>query len=296
MGVLYRRPSAAAGGHVQHGEVPAGEPGLFRDDRDSAAARAIVHAGGYGGFAVGSGDQRVDGARVLGRSGPVGKRLHFAGPTWRTVIGVVGDVLHEGLDGEAKAEMYMPVEQAPNIESGPTIVVRTSLEAGAAAAELKAAVVGDRSCHRRWTGSRRWSNWYHGIGGAAAIPHRNSGGVLDAGTRDGVDRDLWRDELPGDSAHARVRDPAERGSDSRADVLRLVLGRAAVMIGAGTCLGLSGSIFLARADREAAFWNRAARSIYLRGRAGVARRHCAYRKLCSGSASHASGPDDRVAI
>src|SRR5215813_13283251 len=55
---------------------------------------------------------------------PVGQRLHFSGPTC-TVIGVVGDVLHEGLDSEPKAEMYVPVEQAPNTESGPTIVVRT---------------------------------------------------------------------------------------------------------------------------------------------------------------------------
>ena len=75
-----------------------------------------------------------------GTQNPVGQRLHFAGPTWRTVVGVVGDVLHEGLDGEAKAEMYMPVTQAANIESSPTIVVRTSLDPGAAAAELRATV------------------------------------------------------------------------------------------------------------------------------------------------------------
>src|SRR5262249_20407968 len=75
-----------------------------------------------------------------GAENRVGLRLHFAGPTWRTVVGVVGDVLHEGLDGEAKAEMYVPVEQAANIENGPTIVVRTPLDAGAAAAELRGAV------------------------------------------------------------------------------------------------------------------------------------------------------------
>ena len=33
---------------------------------------------------------------------------------------------------------------------------------------------------------------------------------------------------------------------TQADVLRLVLGRAAALIGAGTCLGLLGSIFLVR--------------------------------------------------
>src|SRR5262249_28450613 len=60
---------------------------------------------------------------------PVGERLHFGGPTWRTVVGVVGDVRHEGLDGEPSPEMYMPVAQAANVENGRTVVVRTSLDA-----------------------------------------------------------------------------------------------------------------------------------------------------------------------
>ena len=46
------------------------------------------------------------------------------------MVGVVGDVLHEGLDGEAKAEMYVPIEQAPNTESDATIVFeRRSMQA-----------------------------------------------------------------------------------------------------------------------------------------------------------------------
>jgi putative ABC transport system permease protein len=75
-----------------------------------------------------------------GQEDPIGRRMRFAGPTWRTVVGVVGDVLHEGLDGETKPEMYMPMEQAANIESGPTIVLRTALDPAATAAELRAAV------------------------------------------------------------------------------------------------------------------------------------------------------------
>lgn len=75
---------------------------------------------------------------MLGEN-PVGQRLSFSGPTC-TVIGVVGNVLHEGLDSEAKAEMYVPVEQAPNKQSDPTIVMLTSLDAGAAAGELRTTV------------------------------------------------------------------------------------------------------------------------------------------------------------
>ena len=54
---------------------------------------------------------------------------------------------------------------------------------------------------------------------------------------------------------------------TRADVLRLVLGRAAVLIGAGTCFG-AGGFRLARAiDREAALWNGSAGSTHVRGSA-----------------------------
>jgi hypothetical protein len=49
----------------------------------------------------------------------------------------------------------------------------------------------------------------------------------------------------GASADARVRDPREHGSDScrRASA---GLGRAAVLIGVGTCVGLAGSVGLVR--------------------------------------------------
>src|SRR5262245_6823449 len=75
-----------------------------------------------------------------GQQDPVGQRLRFGGKVWRTVIGVVGDVLHEGLDGKARAEMYVPFTQAPNVESGPTIAVHTAIDSAAVAANLRGAV------------------------------------------------------------------------------------------------------------------------------------------------------------
>jgi putative ABC transport system permease protein len=71
---------------------------------------------------------------------PVGQRLRFGGPQWRTVIGVVGDVRHEGLSAEPKPEMYVPFAQAPNVESTPTIVVRTAIDPVAMTSALRAAV------------------------------------------------------------------------------------------------------------------------------------------------------------
>ncbi|PYQ17873.1 MAG: hypothetical protein DMF81_26605, partial [Acidobacteria bacterium] len=38
--------------------------------------------------------------RYWGQGNPVTERLQFGPPIWRTVIGVVGDVRHEGLDAE----------------------------------------------------------------------------------------------------------------------------------------------------------------------------------------------------
>jgi putative ABC transport system permease protein len=47
---------------------------------------------------------------------PVGKRIRIpteAGPTWATIVGVVGDIRHRGLDQPVKPEWYAPLTQAP---------------------------------------------------------------------------------------------------------------------------------------------------------------------------------------
>jgi predicted permease len=64
-----------------------------------------------------------------GRQNPVGQRLRFGNDIWRTVIGVAGDVRHEGLDRELKPEMYVPFAQAPQPETVFALVVRTSIDA-----------------------------------------------------------------------------------------------------------------------------------------------------------------------
>ena len=77
---------------------------------------------------MGRRDQQSMARRFWAEEDPIGRRLRFNGPTWRTVVGMVGDVLHDGLDGTSKPELYMPVAQSLNIESGPTIVVRTTVD------------------------------------------------------------------------------------------------------------------------------------------------------------------------
>jgi predicted permease len=71
---------------------------------------------------------------------PVGKRLHFGDPQWRTIVGVVGDVHHQGLGVEPAPEMYVPYGQVPNVEARPTIVVRSFIDPANLTSALRKAV------------------------------------------------------------------------------------------------------------------------------------------------------------
>jgi predicted permease len=48
---------------------------------------------------------------------PVGKRITFEGgaqnPRWREVVGIVGHVKHQGLEGESRVQYYVPYDQRP---------------------------------------------------------------------------------------------------------------------------------------------------------------------------------------
>ena len=182
--------------------------------------------------------------RYWGAEDPIGKRLRFAGPAWRTVVGVVGDVLHEGLDGKTSPEMYMPVEQAANIESGPTIVLRTAADAGAAAAELRAmAAAIDRAVP-----VDRIAPMDQLIAGSVAQP-RFRAVILAAFSL--LALMMASIGIYGVMNYLVVQRTREFGirlsvGATRRDVLRLVLGRAAVLIAAGTCIGLAGAMLLVR--------------------------------------------------
>jgi putative ABC transport system permease protein len=63
---------------------------------------------------------------------PLGRRVSpDSGKTWLTVVGVVGDVRHYGLDSEPAAELYAPFSQVPVREG--SLLVRTSGDPHAAA-------------------------------------------------------------------------------------------------------------------------------------------------------------------
>jgi putative ABC transport system permease protein len=75
---------------------------------------------------------------------PVGRRIKLSGTPerapWFTVVGVVGDVRHFGLDTEPRAEVYRTY--AVNPLSAPILVIRTRTDAGALLEQLGAAIRG----------------------------------------------------------------------------------------------------------------------------------------------------------
>jgi putative ABC transport system permease protein len=78
--------------------------------------------------------------KLFGGEDPVGKRIHVGTATAppATIIGVIGDVRHSGLEAEPAPELYTWYVQNP--PSNPFVVVRASGDAASIAAAVRAAV------------------------------------------------------------------------------------------------------------------------------------------------------------
>jgi len=153
-------------------------------------------------------------------------------------------VLHEGLDREAKAEMYLPVEQSSNIENDPTIVVRTSLDAGAAAGELRGAV----SSVDPAIAVDQIETMQQLVSGSVAQPRFRTMILAAFSLLALVMASIGIYGVMNYLVIQRTREFGIRLSlgATQTDLLRLVLGRATTLIGAGTCVGLVGSVLLVR--------------------------------------------------
>ena len=73
---------------------------------------------------------------------PLGKRVKVGGldHPWLTVVGIVGDVHHIGLDTAPQLQMYIPHAQWPFPDSDMTFVIRTSGQPGAIASAARQAI------------------------------------------------------------------------------------------------------------------------------------------------------------
>jgi putative ABC transport system permease protein len=175
---------------------------------------------------------------------PVGQRLRFGEPKWRTVVGVVGDVHHKGLGTQPEPEMYIPYGQIPNVEARPTIILRTSMEptqlTGAlrnAVSEVDANVPLDHIETMKQivsvsVGQSRFRTAVLLIFALLALFVASIGlyGVMSY------------------LVSRRIREFGIRMAvgATRGAVLRLVLGQAAKLVGVGICLGLVGAMLLTR--------------------------------------------------
>jgi len=78
--------------------------------------------------------------RIWGNADPLGRRLKVGaidGP-WRTIVGIVGDIRHRGLDAPPSPQVYLPEEQF-SADNDMTLVIRA--DDGAVAAGLAASRV-----------------------------------------------------------------------------------------------------------------------------------------------------------
>jgi putative ABC transport system permease protein len=174
---------------------------------------------------------------------PLGQRLRF-GQRTRTIVGVVGDVRHEGLDGAPKPEMYVPIAQAPNVEGAARIVVRTSGAPTAIAATMRAIVTAADS----GVPLDMMRTMDELVAASAGQPRFRA--VLLAALS-GLALVIAMVGVYGVTSYAVVQRTRELGiclavGAAPHDVLRLVLGRSLLLIGAGIVCGLLAAVALTR--------------------------------------------------
>jgi putative ABC transport system permease protein len=181
---------------------------------------------------------------------PIGRRLKLGRPRstapWYTIVGVVGDVRHFGLDDQPRSEMFRPYSQSA--WPAMTIVARTAGHPQALAASVRQAATGiDRELPisrvqtmQEWveatTGPRRFPMQLLSAFGAVGL-------LLAALGIYGVTTY---------SVLARTHEIGIRmalGARPR-DLAQMILREGAVLAGAGVALGLAGALALARLLRN----------------------------------------------
>ena len=178
---------------------------------------------------------------------PLGRRVKFPDTgkrqePWRTVVGVLRDVKHYGLDTEARMQLYLPVQQYPT--SFMTLVVRSSLDEAGLLRQVRGEV---RALDRELPvydvktmgqlladsmALRRFSMLLLGLFAAVAVTLAGVGiyGVVSY------------------SVTQRTREIGIRMAlgAQRGDVLRFVLGRGLGLVLLGIAIGLAGGLAATR--------------------------------------------------
>ncbi len=173
---------------------------------------------------------------------PLGKRLRLPtqeGPVWATIVGIVGDLHHRGLDQPVKPEFYVPLSQAPypavilaarsqQDPSGLTNAIRGAVQA----IDPTLPIAHVRTLEQVISDS--------------VAPRRLS--VVLLAVFAGIALVLASVGIYGVMSFLVVQRTHEIGvrmalGAQRSDVLRLVIAHAGTLIGAGTILGLIAALF-----------------------------------------------------
>ncbi len=175
---------------------------------------------------------------------PIGQRLRFGDSKWRTIVGVAGDVHHEGLSVKPAPEMYVPYGQIPNAEARPTIVLRTSVEPASVTGALRKAVSEvDASVPMDHIATIRQI-----VSGSVAQVRFRTAVLLMFAILGLFVASIGLYGVISYLVNQRVREFGVRMAlgASRGAILRMVLGEAGRLVGIGICLGLGGATLLAR--------------------------------------------------
>jgi len=168
---------------------------------------------------------------------PAGQRVRFGDTKWRTIVGVVGDVHHQGLSAKLAPEMYVPYGQVPNVEARPTIVLRTAIEpANVTSALRKAASEADANVPMDQIETMKQI-----VSGSVGQSRFRTAVLLTFALLALFVASIGLYGVMSYLVSQRTREFGIRMAvgASRGAVLRLVIGEAAKLVGMGICLGLA---------------------------------------------------------